>query len=327
MKRSRINRAIIKEYLEENPETPTHSLANLIYKENPKNFEHKEQIRSVLRYYRGQLGKTKDQLKDKRFVQDKSPEPRNKYSFPPEWDRETGDPFALTHSSIAILSDVHAPFHDIDALNATFDYLKTVDIEGIVLNGDIWDCYSLSSFTKDPRYRDFKQELESIRGFLDVLRKEFPNVEIYYKEGNHEFRFKKNLMNHAPDFFGITEFRPEVLLGLFEKNIHWIDNKRIIKLGELDILHGHELPGNSTGGILPARTLFNKVSTTSLCGHFHQISQYKKKTLGSAQINCYTTGCLCNLFPDFLKINQWKHGFALAQRDEDNNVIVTNIEV
>jgi hypothetical protein len=192
------------------------------------------------------------------------------------------------------------------------------------LNGDIWDCYALSRFGKNPDFRDFKQELQAMKQFLMALRNNFPNAKIVYKEGNHERRFQHQLLDKAPDFFGVEEFRIEVLLGLYDLSITWVQDKRIIKIGKLNVLHGDETAGGGAGGVNPARGLHLKTQTTSMCGHFHRVSQHTSKTLNEHFIGCWSIGCLCYMNPDYMPINQWSHGFAIVYREDDNNFVVDN---
>ena len=75
----------------------------------------------------------------------------------------------------------------------------------LILNGDICDHYANSRFEADPKHRDFKVEVESVRFFLHGLRKRFPNAQIVYKHGNHEERYEKYLRAKAPELLGLED--------------------------------------------------------------------------------------------------------------------------
>ena len=49
-----------------------------------------------------------------------------------------------------ILNDIQYPFHDEQCLALVKLFIKDIKPDGVRLNGDIVDCYSISSFTKDP---------------------------------------------------------------------------------------------------------------------------------------------------------------------------------
>ena len=103
---------------------------------------------------------------------------------------------------VLALSDFHVPFN----LPAeTFKrYRNKVDI--LVLNGDIQDCQSISSFTK--RYRiPFAEEMIATREFLIELIELISPKKVFITKGNHEHRMVKylsdrlneDLLNIMPD--------------------------------------------------------------------------------------------------------------------------------
>ena len=55
---------------------------------------------------------------------------------------------------------------------------------------------------------------------------------------------------------GAREFRIEVLLGLHDLDITYVADKRIITVGKLHVLHGHEWGRNVGSSVNPARTAF-----------------------------------------------------------------------
>jgi metallophosphoesterase superfamily enzyme len=50
----------------------------------------------------------------------------------------------------AIINDVQVPWQDKQVLNLVTDFIRDLKPHGIVLNGDIVDCYAISDFNKDP---------------------------------------------------------------------------------------------------------------------------------------------------------------------------------
>ena len=117
------------------------------------------------------------------------------YELPKSYE-EDYTPFVLNHKRILLLSDIHIPYHSIEALTATLDYAKKEKPDAIVLNGDTIDCHKLSRFCNDPRARNFSQELEDFRDFFTTLQSLF-NVPIYFKVGNHEERYDHFLFQKA----------------------------------------------------------------------------------------------------------------------------------
>jgi len=89
-------------------------------------------------------------------------------------------------NDILLLSDIHVPYHNIEALTLALQYGLEHKVNTIILNGDLIDFYAISRFEKDPRKRDLANEVNTCREFLTVLRKLFPTQEIYFKCGNHD---------------------------------------------------------------------------------------------------------------------------------------------
>ena len=49
-----------------------------------------------------------------------------------------------------VFGDVHVPFHNVRGLSAMIEYALMCGITSILINGDFFDHFSLSSFDKDP---------------------------------------------------------------------------------------------------------------------------------------------------------------------------------
>ena len=136
--------------------------------------------------------------------------------IPGSWYEETPT-YEIPHgyNSTLIINDVHIPFHNVDALKAALKYGKEHGVDSIYINGDLMDFYALSFFSKDPKFRRFKQEIEAGEAFFQGLRKNFPSVKIYYKLGNHEERFERYLRDRAEDLDGLDDRRNDETEGLW----------------------------------------------------------------------------------------------------------------
>ena len=76
-----------------------------------------------------------------------------------------------TANDILLLSDIHVPYHNIEALTLALKYGMEHQVNTIILNGDLIDFYAISRFEKDPRKRDLAHEVNTCREFLTTLRK------------------------------------------------------------------------------------------------------------------------------------------------------------
>lgn len=211
---------------------------------------------------------------------------------------------------VGILSDIHAPYHDDEALAAALDAVAKVDPTVVILNGDTIDFYSVSRFERDPERRDLGREIEIGRGVLRHIRRRFRKARIIFKVGNHEERWRSYLIQHAADLLGLSEFQLPAVLHLPDERIEIVTDKRPLLVGKLPVLHGHEYKTGFAPPVNPARGLFLRSKASALCGHFHQRSEHQERTLEGSIIATWSTGCLCQRAPAYMPLNNWSHGFA-----------------
>jgi predicted phosphodiesterase len=297
---------IVKTYLKKYPSTPSLTLAKKIFKENKLQFKSVETVRSLIRAYRGKYGATnKKQYKDNEFF-------NQKIEFKlPESHAEHYDPYIISQSKVLILSDLHFPYQDNQAIKAAINYGKEQKVNCILINGDLIDFATISRHEKDWRHRNVAFEFEAVREFLFELRRHFPKAKIVFKEGNHCERWEKWLFLKAPEIFDDPEFKLAARLRLGELHIDIVQDKLPVKIGKLTVLHGHELQGG--GGVNPARATFLKTIDNVLIGHCHRSSQHTEPTLSGNVIVTTSQGCLCGMYPMFARVNKWNQGFSYVE--------------
>jgi hypothetical protein len=207
-----------------------------------------------------------------------------------------------------IMADFHFPYQDNIAITLALDWIKENGfIDFILINGDLNDFHELSRFEKDPQRRDYLGELDYTKKFLDILQKIFKKV--YLKEGNHEKRLPRFLGRNAETLLKLKKFIYEGYLELKDRKIVHYEFDDILTVGKLHILHGNEI-ANSQSAVNPARGLFLKAKENCAESHFHRTSFHSEVTLGGKNIGTWSTGCMCNLHPKWLRFNNWDHGFA-----------------
>ncbi len=316
---------IVIEELDKFPNTPTLTLAKKIYKENPEVAKSIEHIRSTIRYYRGQMGdKSREQRinrEGKKLFKEGKFNPFNI----PNSDADDNDPYILPKqiTRLLVLADTHIPYHDVEAMNVALDYGKKKKVNGILLNGDIIDFYRLSRFDKDPRMRDFAGEIGMMNEFLAILNKTF-KCPIYYKLGNHEERYEAYLRVKAPELLGVSAYEIENVLNFHRYNTHIIRDQRVVKIGKLHIVHGHEFQSKAVGQVNPARSIFLKTKKNTLVAHSHRSSMHSEPNIDSKVITTWSQGCLCGLAPEYARLNFWNHGFAYVEMTDEENFVMHN---
>lgn len=314
-------------YLEEYRDMPTTTLAKLIYKNHPDEWKNLEAARSWIRILRGKQGnRHRERLRNTQFV-DTERKSTNVWAHLPESFETIREPFIVHgEKKILVLSDIHIPYHNIKAVQAAILFGKQHGANCIIINGDMLDFYMHSRYEKDPRKRRFSDELKAGRQFFQFMRYTFPNAQIVYKLGNHEERYEKWMTVKAPELLGCRDFELDVLLRLGEVRVEYVRDKRIIKAGKLNILHGHETQSTS-GGVNPARTMFLKNKENTLVGHFHRASEHVDSSLLDRITVCVSTGCLCELSPDYMPFNEWTHGFAMVDLESGGDFHIRNYRI
>lgn len=316
-------RQVCTELLDKFPDAPTRTLASIAYRDNSKLWSSEESVRCYIRKMRGQVGASMKathprppQPQGDPFG--KIPPQRNPFKAP--WDAVRIDGPA----KVLLLHDIHIPFHELTPLCAALRAGRDRKPDIILLNGDIIDCHAVSYWQKDPRQRDFAGELQSVRSFLAILREAFPKARIVYKWGNHEERWESYMFAKAPECLGVDDFELSSLLRFKDQGIEEVGEKRPIRLGDLNIIHGHEYRFAIANPVNAARGLFLRAKSYALCGHFHQSAFHSENNLSLKSIAAWAVGCLCQLHQDYAPLNNWSSGFAWIEVDKNDRFEVNN---
>lgn len=224
---------------------------------------------------------------------------------------------------VGIMSDVHVPFHSMSALTCVIKYFREEKIDCLIMNGDIFDFYSISRHEKEKDLRDFAKEIEMGRNFLQKVRDLFPTIPIYYKMGNHEARWQKYLNEQAEEFAALHEMQFEQFFRLDKLNMIYIPDWQGIELADLLVLHGQEI---MAGGMNPSQSTWNKTFCNTLIGHVHRTTNTIKKNGFKEFFHSYSTGCLTQLSPKYYPFAQHNWGAALVNI-EDGKTKVNNFVI
>jgi len=72
-----------------------------------------------------------------------------------------------------------------------------------------------------------------------------------------------------------------------------------------------------------------RMKTNVIINHFHKTSSSSQRVYNvddSSTINGYSLGCMCELEPEYLEINEWNHGFAILSNDQ-GKISVKNYKI
>lgn len=306
---------IAREYRDKHGiDVPTAKLARILYDENNLLFSSTEDARERLRAIEGKKGKSKGSTK---VTHSYPPRTTNPYKLPSS-DEIPYEPFIIKrHKRLAIFSDIHVPYHSIAAITAALSFCKKDKPDALLLNGDTLDAFQLSKFVRDPRKRHFAEELRVMKELIIVFQKEL-KCKIFFKYGNHSERYEHFLFTKAKELVGVEEFELENIIKARVNGIEIIKDKRIIQAAGLNIIHGHEF---STGFFSPvnvARGLYLRGKTSALQGHNHATSEHTETDMNGKITTTWSTGCLCELHPQYAPLNKWNWGFAIVDIDGKN---------
>jgi len=324
------------------PSSPTQTLAKALYKKWPKVYDSVEHARRTLRYYQGTKGKKcRSHCVDKTHFRP----PKDGDATFRKWSALVPDaePNEWAWQELPegprrwlILADPHIPYHDKRAL---FTALAHADgnCDAVLILGDLFDSYQLSSFDRDPRKRKYSEELSSGWDFLTTLMELRPRPKsIVVKLGNHDFRVERYLCRRAPEMFDMELFSLKTFLrtgptwrkdnppntklfkGLMGGGIQCVRANDPIRHHQLALLHGHEWGNRFSSPVNPARGAFLKAHECVIQGHEHRKSDHGEATLFGTVVQCWSIGCLCDLHPEYRPIgNKWQHGFAYLNTGSD----------
>ena len=246
----------------------------------------------------------------------------------PKSKAEPWQPYVLdVVGTVGILSDIHVPFHDERALEAAVRHLEAVGIDALVLNGDTCDFYTISRWVKNPKKRDFRGEIDAAKQLLAWLRERFPDVPFIFKVGNHEERWIHWLWQHAPEISDDPRMGLDQWLDFDELDIQLVEDQRPVMVGELPVLHGHEKGRGISSPVNQARGAFLRLQHTVLEGHGHRTSGHAESDMWHRETFCWSTGCLCDLTPEYSRVNRWNHGFATVTVDQTGSFDVDNYRI
>ncbi len=326
-----IRRSIADNLLDQFPEAPTKTLARIAYRDNKSVWKNLENCRRYFRELRGNAGRGdgRQHVTDKRHFREpqKPGDPFGRLPDPLS-DFEDWQPIEFPGPlDVLYLSDTQIPFYDRAATECALREGKRRHPNFVLLNGDIADHHGESDYIKDPRSRDFPAEVRAVKDFLHVVRDLFPKAHIVYKLGNHEERHIRYMRVKAPELLGIPQFEFEEIMGLADYDIQMVSDNKPIRLGKLNVIHGHEYKFAISNPVSPARGLFLKGISNAICAHFHQSSQHSKRSLEQKVITNWSSGCLCNLHPEWRPMNDWNHGFMFIRVDSRGAFEVENLRI
>lgn len=243
--------------------------------------------------------------------------PAPEYIELPESWAEPLDHYTITGiKNLGVGNDFHFPYHDKFAVQAWVAEMKRREVDGLYLNGDIMDFEKISKYGQMPDGRYLKDEIEVGRRFIESLRKMFPDIPIFWKDGNHEYRLERYIQSKCPELANLYGMDVRTQMRLDDLGIIHIPEYQLSRFGKLWIAHGHEL-GLKSGSVYVARAVRQRVMANIMFGHFHRDQVDFATTLDGIH-GSWAIGTLGYLKPRYIgAVGQWTQGGATVRLHDD----------
>lgn len=303
-------------------------LAKIMYDENESLFKNIEDARYWVRYVEGKTGdKHRDGVKQTKYFMEET-RTLSPYKLP-EPDTQDLKPYVLPLSwdDFIFASDFHVPNHRTEPIKAMLDYAIENNIKKLLLGGDLLDNTPFTRWLHEPiAITDVPRWFDMARDLLIQFKTVFD--EIIWIEGNHDFWFKRWLMEKAEILFGDPYFHLESRLRLNELGIKYIDQRHLIKAGKLNIHHGHITLRGGGSYANAARMVYMKTKSSMMVGHVHVESSHTEPDIDDKIQTTFSVGCMCTLRPDYQPFGgKACHGFARVRVKQNKDFNVNNFRI
>lgn len=242
------------------------------------------------------------------------------------------------------ISDLHIPYnYPVEVFGA---YTGNVDV--LILNGDVMDCQSISSFPKKYRINIVQEMIVARQYIIDLIELISPRRVIITK-GNHEHRMirylsdrlNEDLMNLMPDspmdliindgfkdndrFKRVETYYPPLREVFAEQNIDvYYNGDWYCRVGNVVFAHPLAYSSSMMKTVEKAVTYFsrteNRTFTAVVMAHTHKVGFYKV-----GDIKMYEQGCCCKLdmldYADGKLQDPQQNGYIYLALDKDGNII------
>ena len=208
-----------------------------------------------------------------------------------------------------VFSDIHAPFHDRNAIALAAKIAAWWKPDIAIYNGDDVDFYQLSRFDKNPnRTARIQDEIDAwhiecvapINAALGKARK----IKV---SGNHEDRLRRKLWAN-PDLFGVRSLELPDLMQLHKYGIEYAELR--VRFGNvLEVTHGTRV-SKWAGYTARLEQEQRRYGISTITGHVHRAGRFQTR-IGNGYSVGQEAPCLCTLDPEYMTDPDWTQGVTL----------------
>ena len=145
-------------------------------------------------------------------------------------------------AKIAMISDIHFPFANMKVLEKFYEFIKEHQPDFVVINGDAWDMYAHSKYSRSMNVYSPREEQSLARRmneeFWANVKSACKKVQCFQMLGNHDIRPLKKTLEHYPEAEDwINEKMKELFTFDGVTTIH--DHRQELQINEDLIFHGY----------------------------------------------------------------------------------------
>jgi hypothetical protein len=221
---------------------------------------------------------------------------------------------------VCFITDIHAPFHDQDALESALELVRALQPNRLVNLGDTIDAHQISRFWNGiDRAFELQADLDAANEIRKAFRQAAPNAVFDECEGNHDNRFTTYIQTQAKALVSLDSLKPESLFKWKELGIRSHNSNGFLLRPEFLCKHG-SIARQEAGATAKAELALAGISGIS--GHVHRLITYAKE--GYVRRQWTEAGCLCRLDPDYTKgqVPNWTSGMCVGTFSTRSNAFV-----
>lgn len=216
---------------------------------------------------------------------------------------------------IAVLSDVHVPFHDAKSYELFIKVAKSWKPDILVIIGDFCDFHAVSSHLKTPGHESFLQEVLVANKELDKITDLAKRT--IFTAGNHCNRLERFLKERAPELYGIVSV--EELLELKRRKIEYYPYQQEVTVGNVSFVHDL-----GYAGVNASRQMAAAYPGNIVFGHTHRFNSFTMGNLKHETYTAWNIGWLgdpkkIDYLPSVKVKTDWTKGFMLIYMDDSGN--------
>ena len=220
-----------------------------------------------------------------------------------------------------VLNDIQIPFQDRKVLSLVLSFVGDLNPDGVVLNGDITDCYPISDFVRSPgSHSDIMVEVRESQKLMTSL-KDVPKK--IWVGGNHEDRMRRYQWKRIPELAEHPNLTFDALFHMADYGFSWLEYGESVQLGKLMVTHGHLVSKHSAWS---GKMTLEQYGTSVMVGHTHRLGVHYKRDIRGVH-GAWENGCLCRLDPEYVRHPNWQQGFSVVHVEPNGFYSVQQIPI